>query len=90
MQPLNAMHASFDIFQIKKVDIKLQHFEALEQMLVKEREQVERQRQQVHLERIQLASQVTNSSGTPGGASVLTTPVPSGPAQVPGQPPPGQ
>eukprot|EP00850_Spirogloea_muscicola_P010436 SM000061S19263 [mRNA] locus=s61:398927:405189:- [translate_table: standard] len=59
--------------QVKKLEIKLRHFEDLEDLLLKERDQVERTRQHLIAERVRLASTLI-----PG-----QQPQPATPSQIP-------
>merc|ERR1711868_271619 len=86
--------------QMKKLEIKLRHFEELEYIMDKEREALEYQRQQLiqerqqfHLEQLKaaefrarsVAQQQLNKEGGGGGVTVVA---PAGPApgQAPGAP----
>eukprot|EP00271_Cylindrocystis_brebissonii_P006681 TRINITY_DN19445_c0_g1_i1.p1 TRINITY_DN19445_c0_g1~~TRINITY_DN19445_c0_g1_i1.p1 ORF type:complete len:829 (+),score=231.07 TRINITY_DN19445_c0_g1_i1:688-3174(+) len=59
--------------QLRKVELKLQHFDELEGMLAHEKEQVERQRQEVYAERIKLAA----ARASPQVASQTAPPTPA-------------
>ena len=59
--------------QVKKLELKLTHFEELETMLLNERKQIERQRAQLFQERLALRKAAMLSEATPQMMNVLPT-----------------
>ena len=57
--------------QVKKLELKLTHFEELETMLLNERKQIERQRAQLFQERLALRKAALLSEATPQAMNVL-------------------
>merc|ERR1719346_280874 len=77
--------------QMKKLEIKLRHFEELEYIMDKEREALEYQRQQLHLEQLKAAefrarSVAQQQLNKEGGGGVTVTPAGPAPGQAPGAP----
>lgn len=72
--------------QLKKMDAKLKHFEQLEELLIKEREQVEAHRQKLFAERVQVqAARMAVPSRPPAGAAPTSTSIPSSTAPIKSQ-----